>query len=135
MFCQKCGADLGNPQGDMRFCSRCGAPLRRPATNTVPPGGYYRPVQTAENGTADIAAKLKDGLDSITSKINDLTGEGGEVELRLKDLVVDVFKKHTRRRSGTPSSSAALAPPRRMNRGSWPSGRGPGSIPAYLPFF
>lgn len=95
MFCQKCGADLGNPQGDMRFCSRCGAPLRRPATNTVPPGGYYRPVQTAENGTADIAAKLKDGLDSITSKINDLTGEGGEVELRLKDLVVDVFKKHT----------------------------------------
>lgn len=42
------------------------------------------------------AASVKDGLDKFTAKINEMAGESGSVDLRLRDLFSNVLKKHTR---------------------------------------
>jgi len=45
------------------------------------------------------AFSLKGRLNALTSKINEMAGESGSVDLRLRDLFSSVFKKHSRAES------------------------------------
>lgn len=57
-------------------------------------------LQNSEQQFSEISRQavttLKDGLDTFTSKINEMAGESGSVDLRLRDLFSGVFQKHTR---------------------------------------
>lgn len=68
---------------------------------------YKAEVQTAspqgQQPIVDVAAQAtataKSGLNALTAQINKMAGESGSVDLRLRDLFSQVFKKHTRTES------------------------------------
>lgn len=87
MFCSKCGKQVGD---DIKFCPYCGSMAEiAPAKKT--------------DGFSDISKQtittFKGGLDTFTSKINEMAGESGSVDLRLRDLFSSVLQKHTRAES------------------------------------
>lgn len=88
-FCPKCGSEYGAVPTcvkcrlplapDARFCPNCGADQN---------GKKSSPVGTGED-------YIKKGFDTFASTINTMAGESGKVEIHLKELYSDVFKRHT----------------------------------------
>lgn len=76
-FCSKCGQPLSKED---RFCSHCGAPTQ-PGAQRI--------------DTKNLQDQLKKGFDTVTSKINTLAGEEGDVDIRFRELFSQVFTKHT----------------------------------------
>lgn len=98
VFCDRCGTKYAPPQVQVaptqaQQCPRCGTAL--------PAGSHFcpqcgaalqgQPGQPGEN----LQEYLKKGLDSFTSTINSMAGEEGAVEIRIRELFSEVFKKHT----------------------------------------
>ncbi|SDG60353.1 Membrane proteinase PrsW, cleaves anti-sigma factor RsiW, M82 family [Selenomonas sp. WCT3] len=121
MFCVNCGTQLA---GDERFCTKCGQPVVAP-----PPMGmqgmaagfrgqpmYQRPYYGRR------LPPQKGTLDSLIDNVNRMTGGTEHVELKMKDLVENVFRKHTKQEAeqifiyGT----AATTPPEEQISTDWP---------------
>lgn len=111
--CLLCAADLYNHGV---ICPNCVEKYSRPKEQKKPEAKRAETVRPQEAGIqedrADInyqqqvsdisrqaAAAVRGGLNTITSKINEMAGESGAVELKLRDLFSNVFKKHTRKES------------------------------------
>jgi RsiW-degrading membrane proteinase PrsW (M82 family)/RNA polymerase subunit RPABC4/transcription elongation factor Spt4 len=88
-FCPKCGSEYGavptcvkcgqKLTANDRFCPNCGADQSGKKPSPVGAGEDY----------------IKKGFDTFASAINTMAGESGQVEIHLKDLYSEVFKKHT----------------------------------------
>lgn len=80
----------------------------------------YNRIQTVEKKQP--APAIKGGLDVITSKINEMAGESGAVDLKLRDLFSNVCKKHTRMESEEIFSAGTLktTPAESEIATSWP---------------
>ncbi|EKQ56665.1 MULTISPECIES: PrsW family glutamic-type intramembrane protease [unclassified Clostridium] len=71
--CPNCKEKLSN---NSRFCSSCGTNL-------------------SNNQNYDFEERSSEGSESFFSKLNKAAGGSGRIKLKLKDLIVNVFKKHT----------------------------------------
>lgn len=121
MFCVNCGAQL---TGDERFCTKCGQPVLAPPPMGMQggPAGYQgRPMfQRPYYGRR--LPPQKGTLDSLIDNVNRMTGGTEHVELKMKDLVENVFRKHTKQEAeqifiyGT----AATTPPEEQISTDWP---------------
>ena len=94
--CVLCGNDLDNSS---LICTQC---LSKYKDAPDKKGSAV----SSENKSAELTeiskqavTTLKGGLDTFTSKINELAGESGAVDLRLRDLFSGIFQKHTREES------------------------------------
>lgn len=77
MFCSKCGHELKDE--NVSFCKFCGSKVN----------SNFDDSSDAISGLGE-----KITIEKITEKINNLAGGQGSVELHMRDLFVDVFKKH-----------------------------------------
>ena len=85
-FCTQCGAEL---KENAKFCSVCGAAVEQPQPQQEQP---QPPQQT---GSEHLQDYVKKGFSAFTSTINTMAGEEGEVNIPLRDLFSQVFKKHS----------------------------------------
>lgn len=85
-FCTNCGQkiDVSN-----KFCPSCGATQKTATTNP----DLQATANELFEGAKKVAGKT---MNTVIKKANELTGETGEVTFNLKDLVSDVFKKHSK---------------------------------------
>lgn len=79
--CVLCGGELANLQQSL-ICPAC---LRK-----------HQVVQVQKKPDEIKQTSVRSGLDMVTSKINEMAGEKGAVDLKLRDLFSHVFKKHSR---------------------------------------
>ena len=109
-FCSKCGSqyeDLkAEEQGEesacqeeSKFCSYCG--------NRISMNAKFCPIcgnslilnnskqDQMEMQKEDVLKKVKKGVGGFVNTINEMTGQEGNVEIRLKELVSGVLKKHS----------------------------------------
>lgn len=134
--CLFCAEDLYN-QGVI--CPNCVEKYARPGAQKKPEPKKTEAAGTQETMIQDVrtninyqqqvsdiskqaAAAVKGGLNTITSKINEMAGESGAVELKLRDLFSNVFKKHTRKESEEIFIAGTLetTPDESMIAVSWP---------------
>lgn len=81
MYCPKCGEkNLDNS----RFCSKCGYQFYVNES-------YRKEQQYSKT----IGEQAKNTFDGFVNKVNTMAGENGQVDLKLRDLFTNVFKKHT----------------------------------------
>ena len=81
-ICLKCGSELSD---NAKFCSKCG--------NSLIPNNSRQ--DQMEMQKEDVLKKVKKGVGGFVNTINEMTGQEGNVEIRLKELVSGVFKKHS----------------------------------------
>ena len=103
-ICLKCGGTL---EDDAKFCPNCGsaygaAPVCVKCGHELAPGTRFCPTCGAEQlsepaprvgGTGE--SYLKKGFETFADKINTMAGETGKVDIHVKELFSEVFKKHT----------------------------------------
>lgn len=101
--CVLCGNDLDNSS---LICSTCLSKYKFTAakkeTTTAVKAKHDVQQDSSQqftNISKQTATTLKNGLDTFTTKINEMAGESGAVDLKLRDLFSGVFKKHTREES------------------------------------
>lgn len=93
LFCTGCGQKVENPAYEMnqkRYCTHCGKEIE-PSQIFCTGCGQQVGKKPVNN---DSGVKL--GMHDITSTINNLAGEGGDVDIDLKVLFSEVFKSHTK---------------------------------------
>lgn len=99
-YCSNCGHAL---QPGAKFCPACGAQLAEQA-------GPQSPATGEEN-----VNRVKGLYGNATAKLNQFTGESGEVKVSLSDLFSEVFKHHTKGEAenifiaGTETTTPALS--------------------------
>ena len=76
MYCYNCGKEI---QPGQVYCTGCGAK-----------------VGTAKSTDEQVKTSVKKGMHDLTSTINNLAGEGGDVDIDLGVLFSQVFKPHTK---------------------------------------
>ncbi|WPC44231.1 PrsW family intramembrane metalloprotease [Clostridium sp. JS66] len=81
-YCPNCGTK--NLDKSSRFCGNCGFSFYSNKN-------YYRGQQYSKT----IGEQAKDTFDGFVNKVNTMAGGSGQVELNLRDLVINVFQKHT----------------------------------------
>ncbi len=81
-FCPYCGNRIGLKA---KFCSVCGNSLT--SNNSK--------QDQMEMQKEDVLKKVKKGVGGFVNTINEMTGQEGNVEIRLKELVSGVLKKHS----------------------------------------
>ena len=99
-ICSKCGNILAD---EARFCTKCGteysaAPICVKCGCTLTPNARFCPNCGADQNAAPAGAGesyLKKGFDTFASTINTMAGETGKVDIHVKELFSEVFKKHT----------------------------------------
>ncbi|MCR5438944.1 MAG: PrsW family intramembrane metalloprotease [Selenomonas sp.] len=120
MFCVNCGTQLA---GDERFCTKCGQPVVAPPLGR--PGmaaGFQGQPMYQRPYYGRRLPPQKGTLDSLIDNVNRMTGGTEHVELKMKDLVENVFRKHTKQEAeqifiyGT----AATTPPEEQISTDWP---------------
>ncbi|MGN0539898.1 MAG: PrsW family glutamic-type intramembrane protease [Candidatus Fimenecus sp.] len=84
-FCANCGQKINISN---KFCPSCGA-----AQGTATNSDLQATATVLFEGAKKVAGKT---MNTVIQKANELTGETGEVKLHLKDLVSNVFKKHSK---------------------------------------
>lgn len=89
-FCRYCGHENVVKEKKVQYCFRCGKPY---TGNVAFCSGCGARLNNYPNNNGENI--LKKGLDNFTSTINSMTGEQGKVEIKLKELFSEVFKKHT----------------------------------------
>ena len=107
-ICLKCGNTLDD---DAKFCPQCGseygaAPVCSKCGHELTPGARFCPGCGAEQafdqnpgpnpnpgGTGE--SYFKKGIDTFVTTINSMAGETGKVDIHVKELFSEVFKKHT----------------------------------------
>lgn len=82
--CPYCGGKVGPKD---RFCMSCGR--EQP--------GFEQAERQPESGFGmdDFVQASKSGMEKVVNTLNDMTGQEGEADIRLRELVSEVFKKHT----------------------------------------
>lgn len=90
-FCKYCGHENKVEDNKVHYCYKCGKPYTG-VMNYCPSCGAKL---VNDNNSENIQAYLKKGLDNFTNTINSMTGEDGKVEIKLKELFSEVFKKHS----------------------------------------
>lgn len=99
-ICSKCGSTLDDAA---KFCPQCGneygvAPVCTKCGQELTPNDLFCPNCGADQNptlTEADESYIKKGFNAFASTINTMAGESGEVEIHVKDLFSDVFKKHT----------------------------------------
>lgn len=81
-FCSYCGNRISM---NAKFCSICGNSLILNNSNQ----------DQMEMQKEDVLKKVKKGVGGFVNTINEMTGQEGNVEIRLKELVSGVLKKHS----------------------------------------
>lgn len=87
MFCFNCGEKVEKAQ---KFCGICGTYLQE--LETQDPGV----VPASERQSSSIQDQVKGTFLQATEKVNQLVGEEGSLDVNLRDVFSDVFKKHTK---------------------------------------
>ena len=97
-FCPYCGA---RTSPESQFCTACGSRL----------GSSPNPAPDDKNI-----------FEKVTDKLGRMSGVDGKVELKVKDLFSDIFKKHTTEESEAIfiSGTAATTPPEETIASTWP---------------
>ena len=95
-FCSKCGekyeeSEQNNQQ--LSFCPNCGKQVKINARFCPACGKNLLMNQTEQH--ENTVQRLNSGLGKFMNTINDMTGENGNVDIHLKELVSQVFKKHS----------------------------------------
>lgn len=78
MYCYNCGKEI---QPGQIYCTGCGAQVAQNQQKTTDEA---------------VKASVKKGMHDFTSTINNLAGEGGDVDIHLDVLFSEVFKPHTK---------------------------------------
>ena len=94
--CVLCGNTLDNPSIICTGCINKYQAKTSQKEETVQSGQNVGTQQQLSELSKQAATTMKEGLDKFTSKINEMAGESGAVDLKLRDLFSGVFKKHTR---------------------------------------
>ena len=83
-------------QGEQHSVTAIQEPISHNAAepSQLPPENYAE-----KNSTSSGTSILKSRFNSLTSKLNEMAGGSGSVDLRLRDLFSSVLKKHTRAES------------------------------------
>lgn len=89
-FCRYCGHENVVEEKKIQYCFKCGKPY---TGNVTFCSGCGTRLNNYQNNNGENI--LKKGLDNFTSTINSMTGEQGKVEIKLKELFSEVFKKHS----------------------------------------
>jgi len=85
MFCYNCGNKI---EEEYKFCEACGVNLQ---VNI-----YEQVASTSENQPDRFQDQVKSTFMHATEKVNQMMGEEGSIDVDLKDVFSDVFKKHTK---------------------------------------
>ena len=91
-FCPNCGSQYGGGQygaAPAPVCVRCGCSLT-PGTRFCPTCGASQMAAPSAPGEN----YFKKGFDTFVSTINSMAGESGKVDIHVKELFSEVFKKH-----------------------------------------
>ena len=84
--CPRCGKEMKDTD---LFCIHCGTKYEegpRTEADRQPESGF---------GMDDFVQASKSGMEKVVNTLNDMTGQEGEADIRLRELVSEVFKKHT----------------------------------------
>ncbi|MBM6947816.1 PrsW family glutamic-type intramembrane protease [Mordavella massiliensis] len=84
--CPGCGREMKDTD---LFCIHCGTKYEegpRTEADWQPESGF---------GMDDFVQASKSGMEKVVNTLNDMTGQEGEADIRLRELVSEVFKKHT----------------------------------------
>ena len=98
LFCLWCGAKVEN--GD-RFCPECGRSLSQGGPGPQQNAGWQNAGQqnTGQAGGGftkdEFISMSKSGVGKFVDAINDMTGQEGKTDIRLRELVSEVFRHHT----------------------------------------
>lgn len=88
-FCTNCGQKIS---ATSKFCPECGA-TQGATQRTTANSDLQATATELFEGAKKVAGKT---MTTVIKKANELTGETGEVNFNLKDLVSNVFKKHSK---------------------------------------
>lgn len=98
LFCLWCGAKAES--GD-RFCPECGRSLSQGGPGPQQNAGWQNAGQqnTGQAGGGftkdEFISMSKSGVGKFVDAINDMTGQEGKTDIRLRELVSEVFRRHT----------------------------------------
>lgn len=86
MYCVDCGSSLVEGQ---EYCGDCG----RAVNLKVQPGPKS---EGASVNTDSFSEQVRDGFLHMTEKVNNMVGEEGAIQVNLRDVFSDVFKRHSK---------------------------------------
>ena len=92
-FCYQCGQEI---DASSKFCPNCGATQQNNSASSythIPGSNTVDKINEVRKAAGKTASSF---TSTVMKKANELTGETGEVKLNLKDLFVNVFKKHSK---------------------------------------
>ena len=98
LFCLWCGAKVES--GD-RFCPECGRSLSQGGPGPQQNAGWQNAGQqnTGQAGGGftkdEFISMSKSGVGKFVDAINDMSGQEGKTDIRLRELVSEVFRRHT----------------------------------------
>ncbi len=98
LFCLWCGAKVES--GD-RFCPECGRSLSQGGPGPQQNAGWQNAGQqnTGQAGGGftkdEFISMSKSGVGKFVDAINDMTGQEGKTDIRLRELVSEVFRRNT----------------------------------------
>ena len=98
LFCLWCGAKVES--GD-RFCPECGRSLSQGGPGPQQNAGWQNAGQqnTGQAGGGftkdEFISMSRSGVGKFVDAINDMTGQEGKTDIRLRELVSEVFRRHT----------------------------------------
>lgn len=86
MYCFQCGNEVKETQ---KYCTSCGTDLRE--VNNL-----EHAATNVDGHDTRFQDQVKDTFLNATKKVNQMVGEQGSINVNLKDVFSDVFKKHTK---------------------------------------
>ena len=98
LFCLWCGAKVES--GD-RFCPECGRSLSQGGPGPQQNAGWQNAGQQSAGQAGggftkdEFISMSKSGVGKFVDAINDMTGQEGKTDIRLRELVSEVFRRHT----------------------------------------
>ena len=98
LFCLWCGAKVESWD---RFCPECGRSLSQGGPGPQQNAGWQNAGQqnTGQAGGGftkdEFISMSKSGVGKFVDAINDMTGQEGKTDIRLRELVSEVFRRHT----------------------------------------
>lgn len=98
LFCLWCGAKVESWD---RFCPECGRSLSQGGPGPQQNAGWQNAGQqnTGQAGGGftkdEFISMSKSGVGKFVDAINDMTGQEGKMDIRLRELVSEVFRRHT----------------------------------------
>lgn len=98
MFCHECGASI---EDGGNYCDQCGAALtkKQQQNGSDQPHNRSSHMETSATREEPLDAKAHSNqgtFSKTTQRINAMVGEEGNINLNLRDVFSDVFKKHTK---------------------------------------